>query len=40
MKSLPPINDMLDLAGMQLPEYLAQPKGESENAPSEENKAE
>ena len=40
MKSLPPINDMLDLAGMQLPEYLAQPKGESENALCEENKAE
>ena len=41
MKSLPPINDMLDMAGMQLPEYLGRAKddpAESVNAPIEEVK--
>ncbi len=32
MKSIPPLNEMFDMAGMKLPDYLGKEKGEAENA--------
>ena len=37
MKSIPPMNEMFDMAGMNLPEFLGKKK---EEAPAEEEKAE
>ena len=38
MKSIPPMNEMFDMAGMQLPEYLGKEKTENKPAETEENK--
>lgn len=32
MKSIPPLNEMFDMAGMKLPDYLGKEKGEAESA--------
>lgn len=31
-KSIPPLNEMFDMAGMQLPKYLGEKKTESDSA--------
>ena len=35
MKAVPPMNEMFDMAGMQLPEYLGKEKGTVDEQPSE-----
>jgi len=38
MKSVPPLNDLFDLAGMNLPEYLGKKQEEQQEAETKKTK--